>query len=188
MRNEICICSAIPQLKIQSKLILVIGKREIKVPTNTGRLAAMALPPPSSSILIHGEEGKPYDLSEHLLGDRPSLLLYPSEDAIELSSELAQSLGPINLIVPDGNWRQTSKMRRRNPLMAQLPTIRLPLGAPSAYQVRRETKAEGLATLEAIARVLGFFEGPEIQRALEELMALMVARTLHSREGGGFQP
>jgi DTW domain-containing protein YfiP len=134
-----------------------------------------------SSILIHGDEAKPYDLSEHLLPGRPSVLLYPSDDAIVLSSEFAKSLGPINLVVPDGNWRQTSKMRRRNQLMAEMPTIRLPPGAPSMYRVRRESKAEGLATIEAIARTLGYFEGAAVQVELEKILENMVERTMRSR-------
>jgi DTW domain-containing protein YfiP len=83
--------------------------------------------------------------------------------------------------VPDGNWRQTSKMRRRDPIMADLPCVRLPPGPPSAYRVRKETKAEGLATIEAIARTLGILEGPTVQKALEDLLDLMVTRTLASR-------
>jgi DTW domain-containing protein YfiP len=39
------------------------------------------------------------------------LLFYPSEDAVELDKELvAQDQKPIQLIVPDGTWRQASKV------------------------------------------------------------------------------
>jgi DTW domain-containing protein YfiP len=182
MRQELCLCADIPTLTLGTKLILVMNKREIKVPTNTGRLAAQALP--HSVILSRGVEDAPYDLAEHLPQDRPAILLYPAEDATVLTPEWVQEHGPFHLVVPDGNWRQTSKMRRRDPIMATLPCVRLPPGPPSAYRVRKETKAEGLATMEAIARTLGILEGPDVQKALEDLLQLMVTRTLASRGQG----
>ena len=179
MRQELCLCAEIPAIAIDTRLILVMNKREIKVPTNSGRLAAQAIP--HTRILCRGVEDAPYDLAEHLPTDRPSVLLYPADDAQVLTREWVASEGPFHLVVPDGNWRQTSKMRRRDPVMAALRCVRLPAGAPSAYKVRKESKAEGLATMEAIARALGIMEGPSVQAELERLFLLMVTRTLASR-------
>ncbi len=179
MRQELCLCASIPHLPLATKLIIIMSKRERKVPTNTGRLAALALP--HSVVLSRGDQDNPYDLREHVLSDRPSLLLYPADDAELLTPEWVDGRGPFNLIVPDGNWRQTSKMRRRDEFMASLPTVRLLPGEASAYRVRKEQKAEGLATIEAIARALGILEGPAVQASLEALLDVMVTRTLASR-------
>jgi DTW domain-containing protein YfiP len=65
--------------------------------------------------------------------------------------------------------------------MAGLPRLRLPAGAPSNYRVRKETKAEGLATIEAISRALGIIESPAIQIQLDALLKVMTDRTLKSR-------
>jgi DTW domain-containing protein YfiP len=65
--------------------------------------------------------------------------------------------------------------------MAGLPKLRLPAGAPSNYRVRKETKAEGLATIEAISRALGIIESPTIQMQLDALLKVMSDRTLKSR-------
>lgn len=179
MRQELCLCASIPRLELGTQLVIVMSKRELKVPTNTGRLAAMALP--NSVILSRGVEDAPYDLAEHLRQDRPAILVYPADDAALLTPEFVAEKGPFHLVVPDGNWRQTSKMRRRDPIMAALPTVRLPPGAPSAYRVRKESKSEGLATMEAIARALGVMEGPAVEKSLMDLFLLMVGRTLKSR-------
>lgn len=179
MRFEICICSAIPQLDLATRLVLVIRRRELQCPSNTGRLAALALP--ESRIVLHGEVGQKLDLATAIDPALPTYLLYPSEDAMLLGDALK---GPINLIVPDGNWRQTAKMRRRDPSMAALPTLRLPPSAPSLYRIRKESQAEGLATLEAIARALGVIEGEAVQKALERLLDLMTRRILWSRGAG----
>ncbi len=178
MRKEICICSEVPKLTIDTRLIVVMTKREIKTPTNTGRLAAQCLS--HSKVLITGDLNSPFMLTDHLLLDRPSLVLYPSEQAVTLDESFT-NLGPVNLIVPDGNWRQTSKMHKRIPGMSEFRAVKVPLGAASTYRVRRETKPEGLATIEAIARALGILDGPETQKALETVFDLMVSRTLASR-------
>jgi DTW domain-containing protein len=180
MRLENCLCADIPQLDLATRLIVVMTKRELITPTNTGRLAAQALP--NSVILTTGDQNRPFDLLEHLMPDRPSIVLYPSEEASVLDETFMKTLdGPVNLIVPDGNWRQTSKMRRRIPHMIDFPVVKVSLGRETAYKVRKETKAEGLATIEAIARALGVLEGERVQIALENLLDIMVTRTLASR-------
>ncbi len=128
-------------------------------------------------MLVRGDLDAPFGLAEHLpAGCRP-FILYPADDGIEINHTMRES-GPYTLVVPDGNWRQTSKMRRREPLLAGIQTVTLPPGPDSRYLVRRETKAQGLATIEAIARALGILEGECVQRELEAVFALMVQRTL----------
>ena len=180
MRKELCLCALVPSLVVATKVVVVIAHREIKVPTNTGRLAAQALA--NSAILVHGEEGKICNVADHFTVGRQPLILYPGDEAEVLTPELVQRYGgKVDLIVCDGNWRKTSKMRRRISGMAGLPEVRLAPGDASAYRVRKETKNEGLATIEAIARALGVIEGPEVQAALEKLTVEMVGRTLGSR-------
>lgn len=181
MRYHLCICSMIPSLDLATRVVVVISHRERLAPSNTGRLAGVALR--NSMVLTRGNPAEPYELSDHLMPHRPSLLLYPTDDAPELSTEFLQSMGggPFNLVVPDGNWRQACKMRRRDPAMAAMPVVKLPAGAPTAYRIRREPKAGGMATIEAIARALGIMEGEAVQKALEEILEAKVIRTLASR-------
>lgn len=178
MRRELCLCADIPSLTLATKLVLIAARRELQVPTNTGRLAAQALT--NSVMLTRGDRDEPCDLAPHLPTDGRVLLLYPAEDSIELTPAMRDG-GPYTLVVPDGNWRQTSKMRRREPLLTHVQTVTLSAGDPSAYHVRRETKAQGLATIEAIARALGVLEGDAVRVSLEAVFALMVERTMASR-------
>jgi DTW domain-containing protein len=180
MRREHCLCSDIPSINISTKIILVVSKREIIVPTNTGRLACQALK--NSVILIRGDRDHPIELKKHIDHINHALVLYPSDDAEQLTPEFVATLPrPLTLVVPDGNWRQTYKMRRRDPTIAALRPVTLVNGSPSQYRVRHETKAGGLATIEAIARALGILEGPDVQRTLETIMNIMVSRTMASR-------
>lgn len=180
MKVDLCICSLIPSIFLQTKLIVIVSKREAAVPTNTGRLATLALE--NSVTLVRGDLERPYDLSEHLPADNHHLLLYPSPDAQVLTPEFVKNLPrPITLIVPDGNWRQANKMRKRDAVMGAIPVVKIAPGLPTRYRVRKESQAEGLATIEAIARALGVLENPSVQTALEELLDAMVSRTLASR-------
>lgn len=180
MKKDLCLCDLIPVIQMETKLIVIVGKRESSVPTNTGRLAALAIP--NCVTLIRGDIERPYDLAEHLPEGNHHMLLYPSPEAEVLTPEYVATLKrPITLVVPDGNWRQANKMRRRDPVMYSLPVVKIPAGVATKYRVRKESQAEGLATIEAIARALGAIEGQNVQDQLERLFNIMVTRTLASR-------
>jgi DTW domain-containing protein YfiP len=90
----------------------------------------------------------------------------------------------VTLIVPDGNWRQASRVRQRVGGLRDVPCVSLPAGAPSRYRLRAEAHDTGLATIEAIARALGLLEGdngPRVRDTLALVFAAMVDRTLWSR-------
>lgn len=183
MRRELCICSLMEPVTLATKVVFIITKREFKVPTNTGRLAAKLLF--NSVVLIHGDCDQPYDLNKHISADGNNFLLYPDAEAISLDAAFSAKLsGPCTLIVPDGNWRQTSKMRRRNPILAAMPIVKVPEGNASNYLVRKESKSGGLATIEAVARSLGAIESETAQNKLEFVFHEMVSRTLSSRGTG----
>jgi DTW domain-containing protein YfiP len=85
------------------------------------------------------------------------------------------------LIVPDGTWRQASKVRQRVPGMRDVQLVSIPNDEPSMYRLRTEAHESGLATIEAIARAMGILEGLHVRRALEHVFRAMVERTLWSR-------
>jgi len=183
MHMSLCVCALIPTLVTRTELVLVIHRIEDRRSTNTGRLATEALP--NSRVVMRGWTCDNDDELEWSAESRP-LFLFPHEDAVPLTS-LASVAGddrPVTLIVPDGNWRQASKVHRRIDALRDVPCVSLPLGEPSVYRLRHEAHATGLATLEAIARALAILEGdggPEIERALLGIFRVMVERTLWSR-------
>ena len=154
--------------------------REAGKTTATGPLALEALP--HSEVRIHGHQDRPLDFSDLDVPERRTLLLYPGEDVPVLSRDfLSQDLRPVTLVVPDGNWRQASRMGRRLPGLGHAEMVRLPEGPLTRWGVRREAHPHGLATFEAIARALGIIESPVVQAGMEEIFRLMVETTLRSR-------
>lgn len=148
--------------------------------TNTAKLAHRALV--NSEIQIHGVKDQRLSADSLHDPDRTSLLLYPSPFAKVLDEQFVSTLDrPVTLIVPDACWRQTIKFVRREPAIAGIPHVRLPPGPPSEYRLRTQPRETGVCTLEAIARTLGILESREAQTQLENLLRVMVERTLWSR-------
>lgn len=181
MRKESCLCAEIPNLFTRTRLLLIMHHREKDSPSNTGRLAAQCLE--NSAVLIRGDQEQSGSAGPHLQSGGQAVVLFPAPEATPLSPELVASWGgPVTLVVPDGNWRQASKMRRRDDALATLPIVGLPLGGgPSRYRVRKDTKEGGLATIEAIARAFGVLEGPHIQLAMEAIFEKMMLRAMTAR-------
>jgi DTW domain-containing protein YfiP len=180
MHQTLCICALIPSLATRTRLTLLIHDKEARKPTNTGQLATRCLQ--RSHVKLIGVPGSPATLP-HIDADEQPLLLFPASDAVPIA-EFAASARPVVLIVPDGTWRQATKMRRRIPGLAAVPCVVLPETDPTQYRLRSEHHPGGLATFEAIARALRVLEnetGPAVEASLMAVFHVMVARTLWLR-------
>ncbi len=178
MHLSLCICDQVPNLVVRTTLRLVIHRRETLRTTNTGKLAARCLR--GSEVLVHGLRhsslAPPFDLRG------PALLLFPSETAEPLSARHAEHADGATLYVPDGSWRQASRMHKKLPWLGRMRHVCLPPGgAPSMYRLRAGRNADDLSTAEAIARAMGILEGAHVQQAIEHVLRVMVERTLFSR-------
>ncbi len=180
LHRERCLCHLIPKFDLKTRHCLVIHKEELKRTTNTGQLALRALV--NSEMRVRGEGTTPMDLSDLLGGAYQPLLFYPSTDAQEVTPQFLRNLErPICLIVPDGNWRQASKVHTRQPELRGVPRVMIKAPNLEKYHLRAESSAEGMATLQAIATIFTFLEGPEVGRALMDLYHEKLRRTLEGR-------
>lgn len=187
MHCELCLCAGLPRLELQTRVVLIMHRREVSKTTATGPLALLALG--GARLLLHGERGASLDLSAEHVPTRRVMLLFPRQGAKLLTPELvAQDPRPVTLLVPDGNWRQASRASRRIPGLAEAECVVLAPGPPTRYRLRHEPKPGGLATLEAIARALGVLESAAAQQQLEALFERMVAATLSTRAQLGSHP
>src|SRR3984893_14943598 len=172
------LCGEIVPLILPTRVTLYMHWRERLRATNTGWLACLALP--NSEIRLRG--GREQNLRPAEVAPlKNAILLFPSPDAVELTLEwLARQPRPVTLVVADGTWNQAKKVPYRESSVAGIPNVKLPVGAPSCYRLRRSPHVWNLSTLEAIARALGLIEGREGQVALESLFLKMVERRLWS--------
>lgn len=178
MNPASCFCSEIPSLSLKTRVSILIHAKELKRTTNTGRLATLALT--NSRLHVRGLKDQPFEPSESLDDAYQSLLFFPSDDAVELTRSLLTDK-PVNLIVPDGNWRQASKVHTRYPEFANLTRVKISATNTSQYFLRKETTPEGMATLQAIAEALGVIEGSEVRDQLAKLYDIKLMRTIRAR-------
>ncbi len=180
LHKDRCICHQIPLLDLKTRVCLVIHAKELKRTTNTGRLALQALK--NSEMHVRGESRDKLDLSELLNPAYEPLLLYPSDDAIELDALFVSQLKkPVLLIVPDGNWRQASKVHHRHQELALVQRVCLKKKTPSVQNMRAESTVDGMATLEAIAGALRWLEGEGVGNSLQRLYEQKLTQTLIGR-------
>lgn len=180
LHRDLCICARVPRLALRTRVSLVVHARELKRTTNTGRLAVQALA--NSAMYTRGVDRAGLDLSGLITSEYRSLLFFPTEDARELSPELvAESALPIHLIVPDGNWRQASKVHYRHAELKGLPRVKISAPNSARRHLRAETSPEGMATLQAIAHALRIIEGEEAAAPLLGLYEAKLTNTLRGR-------
>ncbi|MGH7852451.1 MAG: tRNA-uridine aminocarboxypropyltransferase [Candidatus Binatia bacterium] len=176
----LCLCDAVPRIEVRTRICLLIHHRELSRNSNTGMLALRALV--NSEMRIRGEGRESLDLKDLLTPAYRTFLFFPSSDAVELDERLvAQERTPIQLIVPDGTWRQASKIQSRCPELRNLPRVKVGMPNDSAFQLRAQSRREGMATLQAIAHGLGVIEGDLVRAELMKLYQTKIERTLIGR-------
>ena len=164
-------------------MVVVQHNRDAFKPTNTGRLLPQVLT--NCRLTRYAVRGEDFDAGA--LGDPDvdyALLFHRSEGegvpgvpALDVAA-LREGRRPRAIVVLDGTWAQASRMSRRIPEVARIPTFELPPGAPSVYTVRNRDDPARLCTFEAIIRVLGVLEGPQPARAMQRWFNELTARLL----------
>ena len=180
---ELCFCAELRHVAVASVVITVVMHfLEEPKPTNTAHLAVQMLSP-RARIVLRGAPGLAFD-AERTLAQVPAhpVLLHPTPDAATLTPALAATLPrPLHLIVLDGTWGQARRMLRRESRLRQLPTLQLPSGEPTAYHLRRRIHADGVCTLEAIARAVGVLEGAKPRAQLLHTFGVAMERAVRAR-------
>ena len=172
-----CLCGDLPAIVVQTRVVLIIHRAEIRKSTNTGRLTARALT--GAEIRLRGDRDAP---ERAALPEGRRLLLFPLPGARVLGPDDARE--PAVLLVPDGNWPQARRTALRDPDTQGAEAVIVPPGAPSRYGLRSAPREGALSTMEAVARALGVLEGADVERRMMEIFDAFVDR---SRRAAGRQ-
>lgn len=158
----------------RTRVVVIRHSREADKSTGTARVAALALP--NSELIDFGEESAPVD--EAVKPFAPGAwLLFP---AVAGAGPLPAT-APQSLIVIDGTWRQTRRMLKKLPSLANLPRLALPSKSTAPLRLRESTSVDNRSTLEAIADGLAILEGDAVAAPLHRLHGLMVERVFRAR-------
>jgi DTW domain-containing protein YfiP len=157
--ESVCWCRHLPALESRTHVLILQHPRERDVAIGTARMAHLALP--GSELRIGVDFSNDPVVAEALRG--PALLLYPGRSAVDLDEVIRAGPGPegrpLTLVVVDGTWANARKLLSRNPRLAALPQVRFTPPRPGEYRIRREPAPHCVATIEALAHVLGQLEG-----------------------------
>lgn len=150
-----CYCAQLPQLPTRTRVVFLQHPRERRVAIGTARMAHLSLP---NSELYQGVDFAGHARLEALGRDPGGVaVLFPGPGAEEPEAFAARGLH--TLIVVDGTWPLAKKLIRTNPFLAALPRMAFTPRRPGNYRIRAEPAEHCVATIEAVAEVLGRLEG-----------------------------
>jgi DTW domain-containing protein YfiP len=178
----VCYCSHVQLLSTRTRVLILQHPRESRVGINTARIARMCL---QNSDLRQGVDFStdPVVCAELSAQDRPAVLLFPGDDTIDPVQHPPE--GAVTLVVLDGTWWQASKLLKSNPSLRQLPRYGLSPEHPSRYRIRGEPEEHCVATIEALAEMLGVLEGDRarMQQLLLPFDAMVEHQLAYVRRG-----
>lgn len=164
-------------IETQTRVVILQHPRESDVGINTAGIAARALQNAQLHVGIRFSESAPW----YRNSDRPVGLLYPGDDAVDIS--VNPPTEPVTLVVIDGTWAQARSLVNRNPWIKNLPRFAFTPRAPSQYQIRREPKPNYVSTIEAIAYALSLLERNAAleEQLLKPFLAMVAAQVEYAR-------
>jgi DTW domain-containing protein YfiP len=163
-----CLCAELEKVETRTRFVIVRHALEAWKSTNTGRIAMLALT--NATLAPYGDEAGPFDATT-IPSD--GWLLFP--DGVTTPAE-----PPTTIVVLDGSWAQARRMTQRLPEVRRLPRFTLPAFKPLA-RLRSAPRADGMSTLEAIARTVEVLEGKAVAEPLLRLAALHTERSRRAR-------
>lgn len=172
MHIPLCVCGILPRIDTRARVVLVVHPSEWERPSNTGRIAVLSL---RRAELATWEPG--LDPTLLLRAHHEHLLLHPSGEPMPLERIHA---APVSLIVPDGTWRESSRIARR--LIEELPGLRRVRLSPTPRAGLRDAPSpDRIGTADAIADALAVLGEHEAARVLREGLRVMKDRSLWVR-------
>lgn len=176
----LCVCAHAPRVAARTPLLVVVHVSDVGRTSNTARLLALAVR--DATLVCHGVFPAPADPAAHLPAGATPVVLFPGHGAEPLTPELVAALpSPPALVVPDGNWRQASRMVKRLPLLAGAAKVALPARAFAGPALRRNGPGHHMSTYEAVTQALAVLEGEAVAGPLLDFYRRATDRMLFDR-------
>ncbi|MGO2509252.1 MAG: tRNA-uridine aminocarboxypropyltransferase [Vibrio hibernica] len=141
-----CLCNQSPTLSSSLNIALLTHPNELTRATNTGKLLQQCLP--HCQVHVWDRVNPPAALLEQIK-QRPSYVVFPNEDAIDMNTLKTQAdhTSPLFIIL-DGTWQEAKKMINKSPWLSLLPKVILQPKQQSHYALRRNQATGNLCTCE----------------------------------------
>jgi DTW domain-containing protein len=178
-----CYCDDLVQVPTGVRFTIIMHHSEYHLTSNTGRLARNTLP--NCQIILRGLKGQTIDWSKVIRAEEKTYLLFPSENSIEASREniSAEPSKGIHIIVPDGSWKQASKVYKRETSLKSIQCIKLlEKNYRSHYHLRKSPKENYLCTYEAMSKVVEEIESKELSYLMKKNLEKLVNISFKNRK------
>lgn len=147
-----CVCHLIQRMSGEVTVWVIQDKQEAKHAKNTARLFALCY---ENTRIVNFALAEQMTAFYAAVDPMKALLLYPSEQAVELE-KLSQSeqVDIKHLIVLDGTWPKAKKMLLVDERLIKFRHGKFAHAPCSQYEIRKSPNAEALSTLEAAVYAL----------------------------------
>ena len=180
-----CFCDDLINVPTNIRFTIIMHHREYHLTSNTGRLAKNTLP--NCEIVLRGLEGQTINWDNIIKKDEDTFILYPSPNSIEATPTNLLNEGKkgqkIHILVPDGSWKQASKVYKRESALKNIQCIKLPeKNYQSHYFLRRAPKENYLCTYEAMSKVVEELESPNLSAMMQKNLEKLVNVSFKNRK------
>ncbi len=178
-----CLCRWRPQVSTRAGVCLIMTKKEVFKPSNTGWLIADVVSD-NYAFIWSRTETDPGLLA--LLADPQwqPYLVFPGEyvepERVTHSVELDSAKRPLFILL-DATWTEARKIFRKSPYFDRLPILSLLPERLSRYRLRRSTRSEHLCTAEVASLCLDLAGDTQASTALDAYFDVFSQHYLDAR-------
>ena len=184
MGDFACMCAWRPQAEAGVDFVLLMHRKELFKPTNTGRLIVDVFP--GTRAFLWNRLDAPEELKKILKDPaRDCFVVFPADGtencAREVVREVPKSTKKTTLILLDGTWKQCSRMIGLSRWLDGVPCLSLPESLVRSYAVRDSGRDHRFSTAEAAISCLLLAEEPTCARTLQHYFSMFNQHYLATR-------
>ncbi|MDQ7044567.1 MAG: tRNA-uridine aminocarboxypropyltransferase [Sulfurimonas sp.] len=165
-----CMCEHIKSFDTDTKFVILMHPKELKkVKNNTGRFTHLSL---NNSHLFVGIDFSNHAKINEIIASHDSYILFPSEDALNLSDTKPQSKNKkIAIFLIDSTWACTKKMFTQSTNLQKLKHMSFTTTEESRYEIKEQPNARYLSTIESTLVVLKALNKHKVEAIQEESLS-----------------
>jgi len=162
-----CMCEHFEHIKTKTKFVVLMHPKEFKkVKNNTGHFTHKSL---SSSELFIGIDFTNHRRINEIIATHDSYILFPSENALNLSAENPQKSDKnLAIFIIDSTWACTKKMFTQSQNLNTLKHMSFTTTKTSLYDIKTQPDERYLSTIESTLVVLEELEKLGIEKVSRE--------------------
>ena len=147
-----CMCPYIESFSTNTQFIILMHPKEFKkTKNNTGRFTHLAL---KNSKLFIGDDFTNHKEINNIIATTNSFVLYPSKNAINLSTDSLSVQDNISIFLIDSTWSCSVSLLKKSPNISSLPHVSFASTKLSEYKIKEQPKEYCLSTIESTLCVL----------------------------------